>query len=45
MTWRRFVTLLGGLSADSRWVHAARQAANVRTIDDPAAAEAYFQTI
>jgi len=45
MTWRRFCALLGGLSIDSRWVLATREASKVRTIDDPAAAEAYFATI
>jgi hypothetical protein len=49
MSWRRFVALMTGLSTRSRWVLSLRTdrkgRGEVRRIDDPKAAEAYFASI
>lgn len=48
MTWRRFLTLLSGLSFDSRWVFGLRadaRRAPSRRITNAKAAERYFASI
>lgn len=45
MSWRRFVVLLSGLSADSRWQHALRHKPGERYIDNEKAGMNYFATV
>lgn len=45
MTWRRFRTLVAGLSIDSRWACELRLDADRPRELDGAAAEAYFRSI
>lgn len=45
MSWRRFVVLLAGLSADSRWQLALRNKSGERLIEDETAGMNYFATV
>lgn len=53
MSWRRFTTLLGGLSIDSRWHQsrrardplAARHTRVIDTAKDPEGARAFFDSL